>query len=168
MTKSLLWKAVPGYEGVYRISSEGRIQRWFRKYKRWSKDLKLVKQSNGYLKCHLSLNSKVTSYWVHILVAKTFLGHTPNGNTLVVHHRDEVRDNNKVDNLEVISNRENIIKGFKSRGTVSGITGVLKTKSGKFQAIFQKKCGHIKFKPEVCPLVASTQYVLATLDNKNN
>lgn len=161
---NIIWRDIKGYEGTYRISSKGDIQRFLKKTNKWSKNLKLIKQNNGYLKCHLSLNSKVKSYWVHILVAISFLNHTPNGNTLVVHHKDDNRKNNDVSNLEILSNRENIIKGFKNRGTLSGITGVTKTSSGKYQACYQGKGNIIKFKPEVCPLIASTQYIITVLN----
>ena len=44
---------------------------------------------------------------VHVLVAMAFLGHTPNGWALVVDHIDNDPKNNNIENLRVITQREN-------------------------------------------------------------
>ena len=44
-----------------------------------------------------------------------FLKHIPNGNTMVVDHIDNNKKNNKVDNLQVITNRANKNRSVKPK-----------------------------------------------------
>jgi len=53
----------------------------------------------------------------------TFINHKPNKYESVIDHIDENKLNNREDNLQLISHRENISKGFKNKGT-SKFTGV--------------------------------------------
>lgn len=93
-----IWKVIDFIENVsgYEISSEGRL--------RDNKGTMFFgnKHSSGYV-C-VNINEK--SYRMHILVAKAFI---PNPeNKPHVNHKDGVRDNNKLTNLEWVTRSENM------------------------------------------------------------
>jgi hypothetical protein len=75
------WKDIKGYEGVYQVSDLGRVKSLRRSVHNSSNggyfiDEKILKQSNGgnnYFVVGLSKNMKSKSFYVHRLVAETFL-----------------------------------------------------------------------------------------------
>lgn len=113
------WRKVPGYEGIYDISSFGRAYSLIRK-----KIIKLSLEKNGYFRIGLSKkNNKRTTKRIHQLVAMAFLNHKPNGLKLVVDHINEVKTDNYLWNLQLISSRENTNKSSKSN-ILSKYTGI--------------------------------------------
>ena len=89
------WRDIKGYEGAYQVSSYGRI-RSFKNNK--VKVLKAQYHYKGYLFVTLLKNGTSKKYKVHRLVAQAFI---PNPNNYPqVNHKDEVKDNNVVENLE--------------------------------------------------------------------
>ena len=109
MTGREVWKYVAGYEGLYQVSNKGNVYRVYRTRalgrKRGGRMLKPGYTSRGYLQVNLYKNGKPKSRTVHRLVAETFL---PNPNGLPqVNHRDEVKDNNNVENLEWCTSKYN-------------------------------------------------------------
>jgi hypothetical protein len=85
---------------MYRIGTDGRI---------WSeaRDIMLKSHINdrGYVNAYLSKNGKVKTLRVHRLVAEAFI---PNpDNKPEVNHIDGNKLNNRVDNLEWVTRREN-------------------------------------------------------------
>jgi CRISPR/Cas system-associated protein Cas7 (RAMP superfamily) len=72
-------------------------------------------------------NGKRKTREVHQLVAEAFLGHVPCGYKLVVDHIDNNKLNNRVDNLQLISQRENASKNMINK--TSKYTGVYFDKS---------------------------------------
>ncbi len=97
-----IWKDIEGYEGLYKISNLGRIMSFRDNPRSKSKGPHLLNPSilnKGYE--HVTLYrspSDRKKFLVHVLVAKTFL---PNPNNYrCVNHKDEVKTNNCVDNLE--------------------------------------------------------------------
>lgn len=99
------WKPVEGFEGFYEVSTNGKVRSCSRLVKsRYcnriikGKELKQVKDQDGYCKVQLSKEGKATSKAVHRLVAQAFI---PNPNNYpVINHRDENKENNNVSNLE--------------------------------------------------------------------
>lgn len=91
-----IWKDIKGYEGIYKVSNYGEILNIKTKYK-----LKPSK-INGYTRVHLTDRTE----YIHILVAKTFIKNP--GNKPCVNHIDGNKQNNKVDNLEWCTPKENI------------------------------------------------------------
>lgn len=67
------------------------------------------KSNRGYYKCNLSINNKQTVVMPHRLVALNFVPGYFNG--AVVNHKDGNTLNNKYDNLEWITQKNNIIDG---------------------------------------------------------
>ena len=108
------WKDVIGFEGLYQVSSLGRLKSLNRKvwnpgmncYRtQYSRILSLVTDKGGYLRVTLSKDGRVKQYLVHRIVAEAFL---PNPNNLPqINHIDECKTNNSVDNLEWCNNEYN-------------------------------------------------------------
>ena len=113
MKENEIWKDVSEYEGFYQVSNKGNVYSVERKdsqgQRRGGRILKPKYSRGGYLMVHLYKNGKMKAKSVHRLVAETFL---PNPNDLPqVNHRDEVKDNNKVGNLEWCDSKYNINYG---------------------------------------------------------
>jgi hypothetical protein len=97
-----IWKDIPGYEGLYQVSNYGNI---LTLSDRWGKQRLLKNVLNAYNYYQVNLSGKL--YRVHQLVAMAFLSHKPNGYETVVNHIDNNPLNNRLDNLELVSNRYN-------------------------------------------------------------
>ncbi len=97
-----IWKDVPTYEGLYQVSDLGMV--------RSKRCLLVLSITHGYKVVTLSSDGMRRSMKVHVLVAMAFLGHIPNGNKLVVNHKDFNKLNNIKSNLEVVTQRENTNK----------------------------------------------------------
>lgn len=112
-----IWKDIPEYEGIYQVSNLGNV-----KSIRKGKEKILSKRitSSGYVLCSLFKNGVLKQIQEHQLVAMAFLGHKPNGNRIVVDHIDNNKLNNHVDNLQLLSNRENTTKDTKSTNKYAG------------------------------------------------
>lgn len=117
-----LWKAIPGFEGKYEASNQGRIRsldrisirpdRWgnMTKYRLKGRILGLDPHHTGYLVVKLGRADK--QYRVHQLVAITWIGPTPEG--MVVSHSDDNKWNNAVRNLEYMTNPENVKRAYRT------------------------------------------------------
>ena len=128
-----IWKDVVGYEGVYQVSNLGNVKSLPRLVKR--KHLVLLKEkilkpgtsSGGYFIVILrkEMNSKVKK--IHQLVAITFLNHKVDKHKIVVDHINNNPQDNRVENLQLITARENCSKD--RINTSSKYTGVTWDKS---------------------------------------
>lgn len=93
------WKPIEGYEGQYEASDLGNIRSYVKEEN--GKLLSAKNQYGNYLTVVLTdKNGNRSTKRVHILVAKAFLGEIPKG--YHVHHKDGNRQNNTVNNLEII------------------------------------------------------------------
>lgn len=127
-----IWKDIKGYEGYYQVSNLGRVKSLERKYwnvvnKTYSTfKEKIMKQSldtNGYKIISAQKNRRKRTRTVHQLVAEAFLGHIPCGMKLVVNHINFIKTDNRVENLEIVTVRENSnLKHIKSRSKYVGVT----------------------------------------------
>ena len=86
------WKDVIGYEEIYQVSSYGRVR------KKNGKELSRRKDKDGYLIVTLFKDGDRADYKVHRLVGMAFIDN-PN-NYPIINHKDEIRSNNHVENLE--------------------------------------------------------------------
>jgi hypothetical protein len=107
------WRDITGYEGFYQVSNLGRIKSLSREVKNnngsyFTKEVILnpSKTSKGYLRVNLSKRSARKTMLVHVLVAKAFIPILEGKSQ--VNHKDGVKTNNVVDNLEWVNNSENI------------------------------------------------------------
>ena len=116
------WKDIPGYEGYYQASDNGRIRsmdrivkaRPDREYFQQGRILQTAPVKNGYLKVALSVDSVKKYFKVHQLIAKTFL---PNPNQCI-NHKDGNKENNHVSNLEWCTHSENLKHSYLICGRV--------------------------------------------------
>ena len=110
------WKDIPGYEGFYQASSLGNIRSVNRFVNSINGSLRLLKgrvlvkhkNQKGYFSVCLKVNNKQRTKLVHQLIAKTFLNHKANGNKKVVDHINHDKSDNRIENLRVVSQRENL------------------------------------------------------------
>lgn len=107
------WKEIKGYEGLYEVSSEGRIRIMSKTYlsgrgkyvRRVEESIMKPSYSNGYQQVTLSKDKLRKSYKVHRLVADAFI---PNPDNLpCIDHINTVRTDNRVDNLRWCSHKDN-------------------------------------------------------------
>tara|TARA_R110000822_G_scaffold280114_1_gene401750 strand:+ start:362 stop:850 length:489 start_codon:yes stop_codon:yes gene_type:complete len=117
------FKDVIGCEGMYQISNLGRVKSLARKGCRKDRTLKPNTDAAGYFKVVLRKNSKSYCRTVHQLVAEAFLNHTPCGYKLVVNHINHDKQDNRPENLEIVSNRENTNrKHLRSSSKYTGVS----------------------------------------------
>lgn len=110
-----IWKDIPGYEGLYQVSDRGRVKSVARvieksngsKHTVTEKLLSLPTDKQGYVVVVLFDKGKRKHFMVHKLVAICFLDHEPDGHKLVVDHVDHNKSNNRLENLRLVSQREN-------------------------------------------------------------
>jgi hypothetical protein len=111
------WKPVYEYEGMYEVSSKGNVRSLDRfiianGVRRFLKGKVLANTINsaGYFKVRLSKEGIKKTQLVHHLVGESFLNHTIRCNFITLDHKNEDKLNNNLDNLQVISKRDNILK----------------------------------------------------------
>lgn len=112
------WVDIIGYENMYQVSNTGNVRSLDRVTKTVSgqriykgRILSLAEHSAGYLVVNLRLGAKGgVVHYVHRLVAAAFLEKSK----LFVNHKDLDKKNNSIDNLEYVSNKENLLHAYKN------------------------------------------------------
>lgn len=109
---AVYWRDIPGWEGYYQASTDGRIRSVNRvievdgKKRNWKgRILTLFPDKDGYLRVKLCRNGKYPTHKVHRLVASTFLLSEPNEKQ--VNHKDGNKQNNDVSNIHWCTPAEN-------------------------------------------------------------
>lgn len=112
-------KDIKGYEGLYAITSCGRV--WSYRSKRF---LKNSLRKDGYYIATLKVNQKGKSFLIHRLVAEAYLSNPDNLSQ--VDHIDRDKSHNYINNLHWVSATENQLNTSKARGPVRCIeTGIV-------------------------------------------
>lgn len=137
---SEIWKDIIGYAGYYQASNLGRIRSLNRKVKHYRGGILnrkgiILKQGldvYGYPQVLLSKNGKSKNHKVHRLVLSAFKANIRNKPT--INHKDGIKKNNNINNLEWATRSENQLHAYKKGLQVS----LLKGKTGD-QNPFSKK-----------------------------
>lgn len=134
-----VWKDVPGYEGLYKISNMGQVFSL-----RSNRCLSQHPVKGGYLLVKLPPGKK-RLWLVHRLVAMTFI---PNPDNLPeVNHKDENATNNHVENLEWCTRKYNAHYGTAlQRMAATNSKPVKQIKDGEVVRIYES----IKAAGEAC------------------
>jgi hypothetical protein len=99
-----IWLDLKGYEGLYKISNYGRVKSTEKKgFKKESIKRGFV-QHKGYVKIQLCKEGKHKNHFVHRLVLINFL----NESKLEVNHKNMIKTDNSVGNLEYVTGSENV------------------------------------------------------------
>lgn len=98
------WRAIPGYEGLYEVSSSGEVRSARNSTNSRAGVLLKPQRRAKYLGVTLCKDGRRTSHCVHRLVALAFLG-DPIGRD--VNHKNADRADNRLENLEYCSKSEN-------------------------------------------------------------
>jgi hypothetical protein len=141
--KQEIWKDIPNYEGLYQVSNFGNVKSLERYVKgkienRLQKENILSKRlvgdkGNQYYAVTLCNNKDRKQFKISVLVAMAFLNHIPNGYVgFTVDHIDNNPLNNNVNNLQVITKRENSSKDRKGISKYTGVT--FNKKSNKWRS----------------------------------
>ena len=101
------WRDIPGYESFYQVSNLGNVRsirfNKIRNMKSWD--------SHGYRAVELCMNNNRYTVGIHRLVALTFI---PNPeNKPEVNHKDRNKSNNNVENLEWVTQSENVAHAYR-------------------------------------------------------
>lgn len=122
-----IWKDIKSYEGLYQVSNYGRVKSLPKKLKNRfgyyiSKEKLLTpcKNSGGYLWVKFTKEKIEKSFAVHRLVLCNFF----NDSNLVVNHKDSNKLNNHIDNLEFLTQRQNVHHYEKTQKRASKYIGV--------------------------------------------
>lgn len=120
-----IWKPVVGHETIYSVSSLGRVRRETAQCNTWAgRILRPNRLASGYDIATLFDGGNRSYRRVHQLVAEAFIGPCPPN--LQVNHKNGIKHDNRPENLEYITQQENIrhawnvLKNCKARrGTAS-------------------------------------------------
>ena len=170
-----VWKDIPNYEGIYQASSLGRVKSLSREIWRTRNNgysvlkeriLKNSINDMGYMMVGLSKDNKSKTRKTHQLVAEAFLNHKPCGYKLVINHKNFIKTDNRVENLEIVTARENCNhKHIKSSSKYTGVCWEKDTSKWTSQIHVngvKKKLGRFKTEEE-----ASLCYEMALIAIKN-
>jgi hypothetical protein len=116
------WRPIKGYEGYYEVSNFGdvvsitreivRTNQFSKPYKKLEIGRALKKtKCKGYVKYALSKNGIRKDFYAHRLVYESFVGDIEKGK--VINHIDGVKNNNSIENLELVSLSQNMVHAYR-------------------------------------------------------
>ena len=102
-----IWLPIEGYEDKYQVSSLGRIKSLKNNHNNpREKILRQGKNKEGYLFVSLCKDGKIKNLKVHRLVATAFIDN--HSNLPCVNHKNEIKTDNRVENLEPCDHKYNL------------------------------------------------------------
>jgi hypothetical protein len=108
--KKEVWAPVVGYEGIYEVSSFGRVRSLdrvdSRGHARRGRIIRQASTKSGHLSLGLHRDGEARTALVHRVVARAFLGEPPEGTECC--HADGDPENNNVENLRWDSRSANL------------------------------------------------------------
>ena len=116
-----VWKPVVGYEGRYEVSSLGNARRLFRCKINGIGYAPLNPSPNrcGYVVLTLNKNGVIRNTRLHQCVLNAFIGPKPTDRH-VCNHINEVKHDNRVENLEWVTHGQNVRHSIKKRKWCTG------------------------------------------------
>jgi hypothetical protein len=153
-----IFKDIPSYEGYYQVSNLGRVKSLERvvyksdgrPYTFKERILKEGIDGREYLKVILSKGGKPKTLRIHQLVAISFLGHKPCGMKKVVNHIDNDKTNNRLDNLEIVTQRENAFTHYIGTSKYKGVSWCKSRNKWKAQISLNGKVNYLgSFEKEI-------------------
>lgn len=111
------WRPVVGYENIYEVSSSGNVRRLHdgNRYRALSV-LRPTKHRDGYCSVILSdAEHRRSTLRVHRIVLTAFVGCPPSGHEC--NHKNSVRDDNRVENLEWVTPSQNVLHTYQNGRT---------------------------------------------------
>lgn len=152
-----IWKDIPGYEGLYQVSNLGRVKSLNYGLSKQEKVMVGGINGRGYKHVTLSCDGKKKTKKIHQLVAISFLNHKPCGMELVIDHINDNILDNRLKNLQIVTNRFN---NHKTQGKYSskykGVSWHKKTNKFQSQISINKKIKYLGCFD--CELAASHAY----------
>lgn len=124
-----VWKDIPNYKGLYQVSNLGRVKS-LKRFRKGNPTLTPVKErilksaltNCGYVRFRLCKNNIFSNLSIHRLVAISFLKNPKKKPQ--VNHINGIKTDNRVENLEWCTAKENSKHAFKT-GLKSGVKGSL-------------------------------------------
>lgn len=121
-----IWRSVVGYNGKYMVSTLGRVRN------KKGDILKPYPNRCGYLRVGLYNNGVYHREFVHRLVAEAYL---PNSlNLPIVNHKNEDKEDNRLENLEWVTEKYNLNYGTLNKRKSLSIKNKI-----AFKNIYKKK-----------------------------
>ena len=112
-----LWKSLDCYKGI-KVSSIGRVKKAANQRRKERILTNFPKDRDGYCRTTVQkLDGSYTSVPVHRLIAMAFIDN-PQGKTCV-NHKDGNRSNNRIENLEWVTPKENVYHSYQYGSRVS-------------------------------------------------
>jgi hypothetical protein len=127
-TKVERWEPIPGYEGLYEVSTNGRVRSYHNFGWQKRKNPVILKPHisvYGYPQISLCKDKAVRNVNIHRIVAMVFLP-TPPYSNMQIDHINGIKTDNRVSNLEWVTPRENTMRslalGLKPTGERHGMS----------------------------------------------
>jgi hypothetical protein len=112
-----LWKPVLGLAKLYVVSNAGTVK-CIGTHGRYAKPLGRImkphRKPNGYMAIDLYESGDRLRMYVHRVVWAAFNGEIPSG--VEINHKNGVRDDNRLENLELVTRSENMLHGVRVLG----------------------------------------------------
>lgn len=111
------WRPVLGLETHYAVSACGAVMSTATKTGRpRARLLRPYGNGNGYRAIDTQISNRKVKVFVHRAVWEAFHGAIPGG--LEINHKNGVRDDNRLENLELVTRSENMLHGLRTLGRV--------------------------------------------------
>jgi hypothetical protein len=136
-----IWKDIKGYEKKYQVSNFGNVKSLNYNNSTLERLLKKHLSKVGYFTVALHKDGKQKTTKVCKLVAMAFLNHVPCGFKIVIDHLDNNPLNDKLENLQLVSNRYN---STKDKTNKTGHNNIYKSKN-QYEVAFYIKDKTVRF-----------------------